>query len=532
MLQLWNRLRVLVLQSTALTLFLTAFVSYAYFYQGAGPNEAARLDSIRAFLDTGDLIIDRFVFNSADVIMKDGHYYSGKAPGTFFLGLVPFAFTERVLKGFGVEEDFRYHWACYSANLFSISFLGALSVVLIFWLGLRFGVGGAHSAAVALIVGFGTMLFPFSTLFFSHVASAFCFIFAFYQLFVWQQHPGQDVWRLWTAGGTLGFSITLEYPSVIGVALIGLYALLIFARDRKTFLTQTARLGLGVFLGIAPLFLYNLVAFKQPLYVTYEAYAQASNETFAAHKQGVLGIRVPLWDWSAWPQFFANLTELTYRPLRGLFFNNPVLILIFVGFALMLRKKSKPKNLRWPESVLAGLIFLSYLSFNACFGDSVTYWGGGASFGPRYLIVTLPFLALPLFACMRVRWARVALVCLALLSTFICLMATAVEPRTPYFPSNPLFGFYIPRFMNGILSINTSGVFSNTPINGGSVAFNLGRLIDLPVQFQLAPLYLFWLWMMWHLDRLTQKPARSPGFLFSVGILVMIAAWLPFAALL
>jgi hypothetical protein len=532
MLQLWNRLRILLRQSTALTLFLTAFVSYAYFYQGTGQNEAARLDSIRAFLESGNLIIDRFVFNSADVIMKDGHYYSGKAPGTFFLGLVPFAVTERVLANFGVEEDFRYHWACYSANLVSSSLLGAFIVVLIFWLGLRFGVPSAHAATVALVIGFGTMLFPFSTLFFSHTSSAFCFTFAFYQLFAWQQQSEKHHWRLWTAGGALGFSITLEYPSAIGVGLIMVYALVIFLRDRQTWIAQVLRLNCGVFFGVVPLFLYNYLAFRQPLYITYEAYAQGSSETFAAHKQGVLGIRVPLWDWSAWPQFFSNLAEITYKPLRGLFFNNPVLVLIFVGFTLILRQKSSPKNLRRPEAYLAVLVFLSYLSFNACFGDSITYWGGGASFGPRYLIVTMPFLALPLFACMRVQWTRIALVCLALLSTFICLMATAVEPRTPYFPANPLFGFYIPRFMNGVLAINSSGVFSNTPINGGSVAFNLGSLMDLPVQFQLTPLYLFWLWMMWHLDRLTQKPARSPGFLFAVGVLVMISAWLPFAALL
>ncbi len=438
----------------------------------------------------------------------------------------------KVLAVIGVEEDFRYHWACYAANLFSISLLGALTVVLIFWLGLRFSAGSAHSAAVALVIGFGTMLFPFSTLFFSHVASAFCFIFAFYQLFAWRQHPGPDHWRLWAAGGALGFSITLEYPSAIGASLIGLYALFVFFQDRRTWLMQTARFGLGGLYGLAPLFLYNLVAFRQPFYVTYEAYAQASNDTFAAHKQGVLGIRVPLWDWSAWPQFFSNLSEITYKPLRGLFFNNPVLILVFVGFALLLRQQAKPRNLGRIEALLALAIFLGYLAFNACFGDSITYWGGGASFGPRYLIVTLPFLAFPLFACMQMRPARIALVCLALLSTFICLMATAVEPRTPYFPANPLFGFYIPRFMNGVLSINTSGVFSNTPITGGSVAFNLGSLLELPAQFQLSPLYLFWLWMTWRLDRLTQKPARSPGFLFAVGVLVMIAAWLPFAALL
>lgn len=529
--QLWKLLREKLKTSAALTLFLTAFCSYCYFYQGTGQNEAARLDSIRAFTEGGGFIIDRFVYNSADVIKYDGHYYSGKAPGTFYLGLIPFFVTERALWLAGLEEDYRYHWACYAANCFSISMLGALIVVLIFWLGRRLKASAADSAVVALTIGLGTMIFPFSTLFFSHVAAAFCFILAFYQLVAYNQakeYAQPDRWRLWTAGAALGFSVVLEYPSAIGVVLISAYALANFIKDRRS-LSDIARFILGIFAGIFPLFLYNTLAFHNPFYVTYEAYAQ-NDSAFAAHKQGVLGIRVPLWDWEAWPQFFSNLEQITIKPLRGFFFVSPVLVMAMVGFVIFLRKRGREAVGGWYEQALALLIFLAFLSFNASFGNSITYWGGGTSFGPRYLIVTLPFLALPLLQCLQIPRIRPAIYPLAFLSVFIALMATAVEPRTPYFPENPWFIFYWPRFSSGMLAVNDAGVFSMAPLTANTVAFNYGKLFGFIPALQLVPLYLFWLFMMWRLDSLT-RDGQPCGFLFAVGIFVFVLAWIPLAVL-
>lgn len=492
--------------SIAWILFFTVFVSYAYFYQGAGHNEAARLDAIRAFSDSGSLIIDPFVYNSADVIMKDGHYYSGKAPGTFFLGLAPFAVTERVLRLLGVQEDFRYHWACYFANTCSNSLLGAVTVVLMFLMGLRLGVAEKDAAAAALSIGFGTMMFPFSTVFFSHVATAFFLFFAFYQLFaVKQERLGRQEWRIWCAGLALGFSVTLEYPAVIGVGLIGLYALSVFWVTKEKFKTLVLKLVVAVILGFLPLIIYNLAAFKAPFYITYEAYSQSADTAFTAHKQGVLGIRVPLWDWEAWPQFWSNLTEITIQPLRGLFFNNPVLLMVFFGLANFTRRRSNFRASGDAEMILATLVFLAFLTFNACFGDSIVYWGGGASFGPRYMIVALPFLALPLMACLSHRFLRVTFIGLALISAFFCLMAASIEPRAPYWPPNPILEFYLPRFSRGVFADGVAGIFSSRPIVEGAVAFNLGKLAGLRGWAELLPLYFFWIFMMWRLDRLTKQ---------------------------
>ena len=80
--------------SIEIWIFLSLWATYAYFFQGGDQNAAARFDTIRAFLDTGRFTVDQFAYNSADLISYEGHYLSSKAPGTFFLGTLPFAIFE------------------------------------------------------------------------------------------------------------------------------------------------------------------------------------------------------------------------------------------------------------------------------------------------------------------------------------------------------------------------------------------------------------------------------------------------------
>lgn len=506
--------------SAAATLFLLAFVTFAFFYQGGGQNESARFDTIRAYIETSTVAIDSFAQNSTDVITVHGRRYSSKAPGTFFLGLIPFAVSNAALSLVGVEENIRYHWVCYFTNLFTNALLGALLVVMIFRHLLREGATPANAVAVSLAVAFGTSFMPFTTMFFSHVASALCLFFAYDQFSIMRGFTTRrsESWRPWSAGAALGFSVCLEYPSAIGVAiLLAYYFSTSFKKEKMTLLM----VAVGTLAGILPLLCYNLVAFNDPFYVTYDAYTQGTSTAFSGHKRGMLGFRFPLFDATAWPQFFSNLLEITVKPLRGLFFNNPLLIFILPGFAILFRRA--PKRI---ESWVGFAIFACYLVMNASFGDSVTYWGGGASFGPRHLIVTLPFLALALHACVSHARLRPYVAPVALLSVFVCLMATAVEPRAPYLPPNSIFYFYFPRFIRGVHALSQIGVFSNVFLTSDSVAFNWGKLIGLPAQLQLAPLYAVWLLSVRRLDRQTRGALFYP-----VAVLVFFAAWLQIAGM-
>lgn len=517
--RLATRLRSIVRDSMAFRLFLVCFVSIAYFHQGSGHNEAARYDTMRSILYEGRFIIDSFVYNSADVIMVDGHYYSGKAPGTFLLGFPFFALFDFVLKAFPMSAPFRDHLVCWLTHLFTVGLLGALCAPFMYWILRRRGGSERESATVALVVTLGTILFPFSTVFFSHSAAAFCAIFTFYQIFVyWQERatraesgalkdPG---WRLWLAGVASGFAISLEYPSAIATAVLFVYTLVTV--DRKDRLKSVMRLATGFALGIFPMFVYNFLSFGKPFYVTYSAYA-TENTSFEAHRKGILGIRIALFDPSFWPIFIENLKEITYRPLRGLFYANPVLLLIFPGFAALFQRV-RPRD--W-EALACFFMILGYVLFTASFGDSIVYWGGGASFGPRYTIIALPFVALPLLEVVKRRsWAYVFFP-LAVLSVFFCLMATAIEPRTPYTPPNPIFEFYWPKFLTGDFAMNPAGVFSNALITRDSVSFNWGYFFGLPERLWLVPLGIIWVVSAWWFEK------RFHGRMLIVAASVLLA---------
>jgi uncharacterized membrane protein len=70
-----------------------------------------------------------------------------------------------------------------------------------------------------------------------------------------------------------------------------------------------------------------------------------------------------------------------------LFFNSPVLLLAPLGLFLMIYVRRL-----WPEALLFIAIFVAYLSMNAAFNK----WHYGWTFGPRYLLLALPFICLPL----------------------------------------------------------------------------------------------------------------------------------------
>src|SRR5207249_3681102 len=192
-------------------------------------------------------------------------------------------------------------------------------------------------------------------------------------------------------GLAMGFAVVVEFPGAIADAILLLFALWILRRKSGRAIFH---LMLASVLGSLPLFIYNYLAFNDPFFISYSAYA-AADTAFQAHKYGVLGIRLPFFEPGLWRPFLHNLAEITYRPLRGLFFLNPVLLLIIPGFTILFTQWKK--NSFKMETVLALALCSAYFIFNASYGDSIVYWGGGASLGPRHLAPMIPLLCIPLF---------------------------------------------------------------------------------------------------------------------------------------
>lgn len=513
-----RQVRSRVWDSPASILFLMVLLTYSYFYTGGGHNEAARIDAIRAWVEEGRFIVDTFASNSADLIQINGHVYSSKAPGTTLAGIPFFWFFENLLGIFPMTENVKYHWVSYLTSIFTISLGSALLSLLLYWFSIRLGFSVKKALFASASICLGTIYFPFSTMFFGHSPTAFLAFLAFYQLFAYKvsiEKEGlnaSEPWRLALSGFALGYAMTTEYPAVIASGLLLVYAMICLISGWKVGLIRgLSTLFGGLVLGLLPLFIYNFLAFGTLWYIPYEAYADDPGATFEAHRKGMLGIRMPLLDPEFGPIFLRNLLEITFNPLRGLFVANPFLILIFPGFTLLMRRKVRASlGLKPLESLLSFGIFFAYLLFNAAYGDSIVYWGGGASFGPRHLIVALPFLVVPLLTALSRRYGRYLSVPLVLISVFFCLMATAIEPRTPYSPPNPILDYYLPRFLAGELALTESGIFSDEPMYGKTAAFNWGGLLGLTGLWQLLPLLFIWVLGVVRIHGLVHQRGHGP----------------------
>lgn len=507
--------------SVSLTLFLLFFVTYAYFYPGGGQNEASRLDTIRALIEDQTFIVDKYAYNSADLIQINGHYYGSKAPGSTFLGVPFYWVSSKIFALTSFAPAIQGHLACYWTGVFSVALPCAIGMVVLYWLMLRMRSTPREAVLCTLTIGLASIFFPFATLFFSHAVTAILLLIGFYQIFSCRG----ETWRAALGGFCLGSAIMFEYPGAAGAGLIGLYAIWKHRRAPKAI----GLVVLGGLIGLLPALIQNWLAFGNPLFVSYEAYAQSNDTFFAAHKKGLLGVKIPLFNLDDWKLFLNNLAEITYRPLRGLFVFNPVLLLIFPGFVLILRRLLKRQHPYPAEMILAFSMLLAYLAINAGFGDSIVYWGGGASFGPRHLISALPFAAIAIAESLRQRHLRTAFVPLLCLSIFFCLMATAIEPRTPYQPNNALMDYYLPYYLGSQFAITPLGIFSNQFLTANSVAFNWGKLAGLPGPYQLWPLFVFWIFAAREFDTLLGSERRR-GFTYATGIFILLAAGIPFIA--
>jgi fibro-slime domain-containing protein len=470
----WQRYRV------EIGVFFFLFLTYAYFYQCGQHNEAARFDLVRAIVERGQVNIDAYCYNSADIIRYGTHMYSNKAPGTSLLGVVPFFFLWHFFRAFFNLPVWVFeHILTYVTTVVTVSLFSALAGALLFHLLVRLSRNVLFSFFVMLAYSLGTIVFPFSTMFFSHqLAGAFLF-FCFYLLHTTRQRlesgSKASPIALIAAGFCAGFAVSIEYPTFLLSCLLGLYALWVL---RKRFWI-VGYFVLGAIGGGATLLAYDWFAFKRLIYIPYEAYTHTAQSSYPGHRKGFMGVT-----------FLPSLSILwktTFHPQRGLFYCNPVLILAIPGLFLLFTKK----RLR-AEALLFLLMAIFFIVFfNGSFSDSIVYWGGAYSTGPRHIIPVLPFLIIPLYV--FADRVRLLFYPLLLVSIFFMLTATAVEPRLPYEYNNPLKQLLIPKFLESKLALNTLRIFDPHFTTEDSTAFNIGKLVRLKPAFELLPLYIFWL---------------------------------------
>jgi MFS family permease len=409
-------------------LFLLTFIAYAWFFNGGGWNQNAHLDLTRAIVERMTLHVDGYHTNTFDLSPgRGGRLYINKPPGASVLAAIPDAPIHLIERASGVNMDspFVQTLNAWLITALTCGVTGALiPCVLYGYLRRRFAAARAPAVAVALVMAFGTISFPYSTMLFAHVPSALFLLLAF----VWlDERP----LLAGVAAGIAGVTLYLCIPAaaVLGIALA--------FRSRSSAVRFIA--------GGAPFAL--LLAGYQ--WWCFGSLLQTSVEGSGAFTQPGLWLGV-----FGRPSA-AALWGLTFSQYRGLFFVSPVLLFAFFGAAIMIRRREGLRELGMIAGIVALFLFV-VASFNG--------WHGGSAFGPRYLLSIVPLLAIPmLFA---IRHARPLWVALAAISFAFQLIATSVDPMPNMRLARPLQTYLLPPLVTGMLPFQVARLLNRPPVVG------------------------------------------------------------------
>lgn len=509
---------------TELILFLLLWLTYSYFYQSTHHNEAARFDQMRAIVQDHVLEINKYWWNTADVIhyskSESDHIYPNKAPGMTIISVIPFAAIAAVLGALyrvGVVNGGYWHLVTYLTTLFTVGLLSALGAVAIYRVLKQMKADEYLSILAVVGIWLGTLAFPYSTLFFSHQFVASLLAIAFFLLFRLRSSSelsarGQ-LWRAFGAGSLIGSSVASEYPTALLAIVLSIYALWVIIRldhpPRKRLMLCVAGFA-GTLIGAVLLIAYNAAAFGKPFYIPYESYTTVGASFSATYRHGWLGLHP-----QSVGQFIHALAAVTIYPKIGMLYLgiqhwriyacNPLLWLGVPGLAIMIWRRDTR-----PEGILLAAMTAVYLLFITHYGASEYDWSGASYVGSRHLIPLLPFLALPLCLGIGTPALRFAFYPLFGVSLFYMLISTATEPRVGIPYENPARDLLVPDYLRARFAQNTDGLFAGqSDLVKQSAAFNLGQLAGLPPQFQLWPLLGWWLLAGTTLLRATRQISTS-----------------------
>jgi hypothetical protein len=162
--------------------------------------------------------------------------------------------------------------------------------------------------------------------------------------------------------GLLGFALVTRINAIAALPAFGLCAVLAWRSQRPptAVIAQQiawASAAFGVSIGV--MLLYNLARFDHPFDFGYET--------------------------SNWQTpFLRGLFGQVLSPGKGLLWYAPPIWLGLIGLPSFARRRPR-------AALLCGGVVLGYVLFHSPY----TYWGGGWSWGPRFLIPVLPFALLP-----------------------------------------------------------------------------------------------------------------------------------------
>lgn len=345
--------------------------------------------------------IARFV--TPDLAYANGKYVSLFAPGVSFLAMPGFF----IGKMFGASQV---------GTFMMVGIFAILNALLIKLIAVRLGARQLAGWIAAFVFLFATPAYAYAVTLYQHHISTFLILLSIYVLVRFRSLVSLAVvWFL------CALSIPIDYPNLILMAPIGVYALLrvIVPEETKEALKVTIKFGglLTILTALLPLgfFLwFNVMSYNNPLQLSgtlpsVKAIDEAGNPAKpedAGTDADQSFFEDPTQQQKSAVGFFKTRNMIRgfyihlFSPDRGIVYYTPVILFGLFGFVLLY--KSHPGVFQ----MMVGVIGMTLLLYSM-WGDP---WGGWA-FASRYLIPVYGVMAV-MIALFLTRWQRNSLVLL------------------------------------------------------------------------------------------------------------------------
>ena len=432
------------------TLFAIVFISNAWFHNGYGWNQTARLDPIWAFVEPGPnqgtLRIDDFLpdpergINTGDWAHNpefSEHYYSNKAPGVTLMGIPCYWLIYHLERLAGIDpvSIASVLVNSYLINLFVTVLPVAVSALFFFRLVRHLGRSDEEALWLTLLLYAGTLMLPFSTMLWAHTTAA-AFVVMSLACFVLGGRR-----RAFIAGLLAGAAVLTDYGAAPFAVSIVIAAAVVPARR-----ADARAIVLG---GLAPVLIfatYHLALFGSP-------FRLATSNTIEGilHAGDVLG----MFGYPSWKALWG----LTFSSVRGIFFSMPVLLVGLLAFRGLRRGAEVDTGHRaFLGLALANVVAVLLLNM------SYNTWQGGVSAGARFQIVALPFYIALLALVPKRRWMPHAVIGLGAISVANMFVIASVSPMAQDALHGSPFFFTWAKFL-GVMKVDL-GLAAAPPLGG------------------------------------------------------------------
>jgi hypothetical protein len=418
---------------TELIIFTMLFLTGAAFYHPIEyDNTMSRYALLSAMVDYGTLNIDDFQNNyqnkTIDEAEWNGHYYSAKAPGASFLG-IPVYWSLRNLTPLKASKPMVW-LDMYIVRVMTTTLLFALLGVIMYSLAQFCGAVPRQAFLMVVAYGFGSIALLHATLFSGHQIAASLGFFSFALLVRSSSNDQTTKIENWCYGfGTgllAGLAVITDYTAIVIAICLSVYVIT---------LRLNVRLKTGFIIGgcvcVIILAAYNMACFGHPFSFSYAHLVHEEFREGVVH--GILGVALPK---------IGAMVALLLSPSRGIFFIMPVLLLSFWGIAYMIVRQQRQREV----ILISVIVIVSFLFIAGFYG-----WHGGWTFGPRYLVPMLPFMAFPIAF---LSWRPYLFWLLFIPSCAQVGLSVIGVPHVPDLIANPIVEIIIPCIGYGYTALN------------------------------------------------------------------------------